>query len=93
MNKPYTLIKGALLDVGDYVHSGIQIEDIEETINSELTSGGKKCVCRMVPGFLMYDIKTTLQDDEKICEVLDTIVNKLDILLVDEKEKSYLLKN
>lgn len=93
LNKPYTILKSALFDVSDYVHSGIAIEDIEEIIETALTADGRKGMCRPVPGFLAYDIKTTLKEDDKVNALMDSIVNKLDILLVDEKEKKFFTKN
>ncbi len=89
--KPYTLTKGALLDVSDYVHAGVAIEDIEDILDKELTS--KRCaICRPVNGFLAYDVRTTLKTDNEVSDLLDKIVDKLDILLVDSKEKSFLKK-
>lgn len=93
LDKPYTIMKSALLDVSDYVHSGIAIEDIEEIIEESLLKDGRKGMCRPIPGFLAYDIKTTFKEDEKLLELMDSIVNKLDILLVDDKEKKFLVKN
>lgn len=93
LEKPYTIMKSALFDVSDYVHAGIAIEDIEEVIENTLLKDGRKGMCRAIPGFLAYDIKTTLKDDDKVFELMDSIVNKLDILLVDEKEKNFLVKN
>ena len=58
LDKPYTILKSALFDVSDYVHSGVAIEDIEEIIETALTADGRKGMCRPVPGFLAYDIKT-----------------------------------
>lgn len=93
LEKPYTIMKSALIDVSDYVHSGIDVEDIEEIIEEELLKDGRKGMCRPIPGLLAYDIRTTFKEDAKLCELMDTIVNKLDILLVDEKEKKFFTKN
>lgn len=93
IDKSYTIMKGALLNVSEFVHSGIDIEDIEEVLDKELTKNKIVGLARPVPGMLAYDIRTIYTDDKDIIDLMDRIVDKLDILLVDTKEKVFFDKN
>lgn len=93
LEKPYTILKGAILDVSEYIHSGVDIEDVEDTIESQILKSKKVAFARLVPGALAYDIRTTITDDKALIELLDSIVNNLDLSLVETKENNFLNKN
>ena len=77
----YTLMKGALLDVSIYVHTGIEIEEVEEIIKDVLTKE-KGGFAKPVPSFLAYHIQTNFEKDEDVIKLMDKIVNKLDLEMV-----------
>ena len=83
-SSPYTLIKGALLDISSYVHAGIEIEDIEECITDILTKDSKG-YAKPLQTLLAYHIQTNYDDDKDVISLMDNIVNELDILLAKEK--------
>lgn len=80
----YTLMKGALLDVSVYVHSGIEIEEIEDTI-AKILIKNKQGIAKPVSGFLAYHIQTQYEDDKDIIKLMDKIVLELDLLLAKLK--------
>ena len=83
-SSPYTIIKGALLDVSPYVHGGIEIEDIEDCISDILTKDSKG-YAKPLQTLLAYHIQTNYDDDKDVVSLMDNIVNELDILLAKEK--------
>lgn len=85
MSKPYQLYKCALLDVSDYVHLGVSFDDIDNFL-LETFLKTRKATCKLVEGFLMYEIKTLYEKDEDIEKLLSDIVKELDILLVNSRE-------
>lgn len=77
----YTLMKGALLDVSVYVHSGVEIEEIEEIIKNILMKK-KAGYAKPVPSFLAYHIETNYQKDDEVIKLMEEIVNRLDLEMV-----------
>lgn len=77
----YTLMKGALLDVSIYVHTGLEIEEIEEIIKNILIKE-KGSFAKPVPSFLAYHIQTNYENDEDVIKLMEEIVNKLDLEMV-----------
>lgn len=77
----YTLMKGALLDVSVYVHSGVELEVIEEILK-EILMKEKAGYAKPVPSFLAYHIETNYQDDKDVIKLMEQIVNKLDLEMV-----------
>lgn len=85
MNKPYQIFKCALLDVSDYVHLGVSFDDIDNFL-LETFLKNRRASCRIVDGFLTYEIKTLYEKDEDLEKLLTDIVKELDILLVNSRE-------
>jgi len=79
--KQYTLMKGALLDVSEYVHGGIGIDVVEEIIKSVLMKD-KNSFAKPVPTFLAYHIQTNYEKDEDVFKLMDEVVGALDVELV-----------
>ncbi len=77
----YTLMKGALLDVSIYVHTGVEIETIEEILK-EVLMKEKAGYAKPVPSFLAYHIETNYQKDDEVIKLMEEIVNRLDLEMV-----------
>lgn len=80
----YSLVKGALLDISVYVHAGLDIEDIEESMSKILMENGHG-FAKPLNGFLTYHIQTNYQNDRDIVILMDKIVDELDISLAKLK--------
>lgn len=91
MNDVYTLVKSAVLDISSYVNFGLNIEDIEECIETVVFKT-KKAIVRPIPSMLMYDVRTLYKDDSDVINLMETIISELDILVVD-KTKEKVLEN
>ena len=79
---PYSIVKMGLLDVSSYVHCGVELDDVEETLNNVIDKT-KGCSISPVYGMLCYKIYTPYDSDEKIKSFLNDLVAKLDALAVD----------
>lgn len=85
MPKPYQIFKSAILDVSDYVHYGVKVDDIEQLLD-KFIKPTKKSIYRLVDGFMSYEIRTLYEDDNDVIDLLDSVVKELDILLVNSRE-------
>lgn len=88
MTQLYKIIKSAILDVSSYVHIGISIDDIEDVLETSLINV-KTAIARPISSMLMYEIKTSLNKDEDLSNLMEDILTKLDLLVVDYKEKTF----
>lgn len=89
MTRPYQIFKCAILDVSDYIHLGVSFDDIDNFL-LETFLKNRKATCRLVEGFLSYEIRTLFEKDEDVERLLNDIVKELDIMLVNSKENKAL---
>lgn len=80
----YSLVKGALLDISVYVHTGMEIEDIEEILTKVLMES-KQGYAKPLNGLLAYHIQTNYSSDKDVIKLMDKIVDELDIELAKMK--------
>lgn len=85
----YQIIKSLLIDFSDYVHSGVSVDDIDETIE-KVVQKHKGCFVRPINGMLVYEIKTLLTKDSDISIIGNAIIDELDIKLVEVTENETL---
>lgn len=82
----YQLIKSIIIDVEDYIHDGLSIENIEKILD-ELTISIEGCIWRPIDYLPMYEIGTAFIKDEDVHKLADSILLKLDMEVINSKMK------
>lgn len=85
----FQLIKSAILDVSTYIKIGIDVEDIEDCIETTVKIN-KSAVVRPISSLPMYEIKTLYVNDEDVIHLMEKIINDLDVLVVEYTEKKFM---
>lgn len=88
----YQIVKSILFNFADYIHSGLDMDDIDDIFDKVIRKR-KQCFVRPINGMLVYEVKTLLTDDEELAKIGEELTNELDIALVEKTENESIKYN